>query len=78
MKLKAQLVENWKDLWKWYSTNALLVALLINAAQETLPMMSDLIQLDPATTARATAALALVALVGRVVNQAKDVSNNIR
>lgn len=66
---KLDLVSDWRNAWKWYSVNAAFVAIVINALQEVLPLVSDLVALDPTWVRRATAALAVVAIVGRVLNQ---------
>ena len=67
-----KLIPDWRQAWRWYSVNSALIIVLVTSAQELLPLVTDLVELDPVRTAKAASALAMIAVLGRLMDQAKN------
>ncbi|WP_279025110.1 hypothetical protein [Gibbsiella quercinecans] len=69
--MKLQLIEEWRQCWRWFSTWALTLAGAIPAVWAELP--PDLKFVIPASLmGTITAVVAVCGIVGRVINQTKS------
>ena len=62
-----KLVSDWKKAYKWFSVQANLIALALPAAWTAIP--DDFQSAIPGGVVTAMSAAALIALVGRIVDQ---------
>lgn len=63
-----QLVQNWKDGWRWLSNLAFTAIAAVNA----VPLSPEVIHALPAEyQAKATITLALLGIAGRMIDQSK-------
>lgn len=65
--VELKLVSDWKKAYKWFSVQANLIALALPAAWTALP--DDFQNAIPGGVVTAMSAAALIALVGRIVDQ---------
>lgn len=67
-KIKLQVIEDWRNAWKWISVNAMIAAGAIQGAW--LQMPDDLkAHVPPQLVSGATIALLVLGVVGRLIKQ---------
>ena len=69
-KRRIRLVQNWRDGWKWISTNSMLTAAAIQGAWLQMPedMKSGI---DPSIVNAVTIAVLVLGVVGRMLDFSK-------
>ncbi len=63
------LVENWRDAWKWLSVQG--AALIVAWSLVPADMQAALLELLGWSSSQVTAALGVLTLLGRLVNQTR-------
>lgn len=63
------LIQDWRKAWKWLSVQIMALIALGQMLFEFMPTVKDYI--DPSVWHGAMACLAVLAIVGRIVNQSK-------
>lgn len=67
---RIRLIKNWRDIWRWYSTHGMALAVALLAAWAALPeKMQD--AFSPLELKISAIALILLGLGGRLIDQTK-------
>jgi len=69
-KLKARIVDDWKEMHKWWSVRIGVLIVVISTADQYIPALQQYVSPDIIKY------LAIAAVVARVVKQAKQVKND--
>lgn len=73
-----KLVDDWKDCWKWFSTQALAISIALQTAWLTMPEKLKS-EVPSGLVEWLIVAILVAGVIGRVVKQKEsDISQNIR